>query len=286
MKNTKDLTLFKPNELIEITGAPVTIQGLLAYDFILHKLQQQKVDNMLIAPSEILKSLNLGNNHEELYDYLNMLQKVRIESKDTKGKVWGAFNLLAVFQKTEEGIFVQIPKPIFEALELNDIHKKQNLYYTAIKLLEKKAFKSVYSLIFYDIFKKYEKINLPIFNLEELKEFTGTSQKYSTYYDFKRYVLDKALKEINQFDKTYEYSFEEKKLGRKVNSIKFLKVEKNVIDLIENKLSEKLIYAILKARKNRFIDVAYSQKAMDRIIAKYAEKDVIKALNELYKYNS
>ncbi|MGL5902720.1 MAG: hypothetical protein ACRCZO_08535, partial [Cetobacterium sp.] len=82
------------------------------------------------------------------------------------------------------------------------------------------------------------------------------------------------------------YSFEEKKLGKKVNSIKFLKVEKNVIDLIENKLSEKLINAILKARKNRFIDVAYSQKAMDRIIAKYAEKDVIKALNELYKYNS
>ncbi|MGL5356573.1 MAG: hypothetical protein ACRDAQ_08560, partial [Cetobacterium sp.] len=51
-------------------------------------------------------------------------------------------------------------------------------------------------------------------------------------------------------------------------------------------LSEKLVNTILKARKNRFVDLAYSQKAMDKIIAKYDEKDIIKGLNELYKYNS
>ncbi|MGL6024093.1 MAG: hypothetical protein ACRC0F_05700 [Cetobacterium sp.] len=54
-----------------------------------------------------------------------------------------------------------------------------------------------------------------------------------------------------------------------------------MIDLIENELSEKLVNTILKARKNRFVDLAYSQKAMDKIIAKYDEKDIIKGLNEL-----
>ena len=62
---------------------------------------------------------------------------------------------------------------------------------------------------------------------------------------------------------------------------------KNIIDITpEPQISEKLLKAIIKARKNRFIDSSYSQKAMDKIISMYDEKDIIKALGELYKYNS
>ncbi|MGL5983390.1 MAG: hypothetical protein ACRCZR_08685 [Cetobacterium sp.] len=282
----KDLTLFKPNQLIEITGVPITLQGLLAYDYILHRFQKEKTDRMIISASDILKAVNLENNHDEIYKYLDSLQQTRIESRDAKGKLWGAFNLLAVFQKREQGIFVQIPEPIFKALELKDESKKESLYYTAIKLLEKRAFRCVYSVILYDIFKKYEKINIPIFTVDELKELTGTSQKYQIYYEFKRNVLEKALKELNDFDQKFEYHFLEERLGRKIDKIKFFKVEKNVIDILENEISEKMKATILKARKNRYIDTSYSQKAMDKIIQRYDEKDVIKALNELSKYES
>ncbi|MCJ8341910.1 MAG: hypothetical protein MJH09_03545 [Cetobacterium sp.] len=47
-----------------------------------------------------------------------------------------------------------------------------------------------------------------------------------------------------------------------------------------------LLNAITKARKNQYIDSVYSQKAMDKIIPMYDKKDIIKALQELYKYNS
>ncbi|MEG1146952.1 MAG: hypothetical protein RSE21_05935, partial [Bacilli bacterium] len=40
------------------------------------------------------------------------------------------------------------------------------------------------------------------------------------------------------------------------------------------------------ARRNRFVDDSYSQKAMEKLLQKYDEKDIIKALGELYKYNS
>ncbi|MGL4998770.1 MAG: hypothetical protein ACRC0V_05930 [Fusobacteriaceae bacterium] len=281
----KNLIVHKPNQLIEIVGNPISSGGLVAYNFLLHKFQQEKTDKIIISMSEIFNSLEISDKYEDLYNYLNSLQKTRVQSKDAKGKVWGSFSLLAEYKKVDDGIFIQIPNTIFRALCGDE--KEKDFYYTTIKLLEQTAYKCSYTIIFYEIFKKYEKINLPIYSIDELKEITGTKEKYTEYKYFKRDVLFKVIEEINRFDSKYDYSFEEKKLGRKVNAIKFLKVEKNVIDLLlDNELSEKLVKTIEKARKNRFVDLVYSQKAMDKIIKKYDEIDVVKGLNELYKYNS
>ncbi|MEG2247195.1 MAG: hypothetical protein RSC84_07140, partial [Peptostreptococcaceae bacterium] len=59
----------------------------------------------------------------------------------------------------------------------------------------------------------------------------------------------------------------------------------NIISIVPL-FSEKLINSIEKSRKNRFVDDSYSQKAMEKLLQKYDEKDIIKALGELYKYNS
>ncbi len=59
----------------------------------------------------------------------------------------------------------------------------------------------------------------------------------------------------------------------------------NEIEIENNTMSENLLKAVLKARKNIYVDNVYSQKAMDKFILKYDEVDIIKALNELYKYN-
>lgn len=284
----KNLELYKPNQLIEIVGNPISTQGIMAYNFLIHKFQTLKTDKLTISMSEIFNSLDISDDYEELYNYLDSLQKIRVESRDSRGRIWGAFNLLAVFQKRDDGVFVQIPDPIFKVLCTNSGNEKEKeLYYTTIKLLEQRAFKCSYSLIFYEIFKKYEKINIPIFKLIELREFTKTIEKYKEYNDFKRYVLEKALKEVNKFDSKYEYSFKEKRLGRKVNEIRFIRIDKNIIDVTpEPQISEKLLKVIEKSRKNRFIESSYSQKAMEKILQKYDEKDIIKALGELYKYNS
>lgn len=278
------LELYKPNQLIEIVGNPISSQGLVTYNFLLHKFQQEKTDKLIISMSEIFKSLDSSDKYEDLYEYLDGLLSIKIRSLDKKGKLWGGFNLLSAFEKKDKGIFIQIPEPIFKALCGNEIEKE--LYYTTIKLLEQRVYRCSYTIIFYEILRKYEKINIPIFPIEDLKKITGTTNKYSEYKDFKRYVLNKALKEINKFDNKYEYSFEEKRLGRKVNEIKFIRTDKNIIDVTSgSQISDNLLNSIEKARKNRFVDICYSQKAMDKIIEKYNEKDIIKALGELYKYN-
>lgn len=283
MEFTKDLILFKPNELIGIEGGYVTNINRLAYNYILHTLQKEGNHYARINISDFFNELDLGKNYDELIEYLDSLRRISVVSRDSKGKLWGAFNLLSYFKRFDDGTFlVEIPSIVFESLCNQD-----KLYYSTIKLLEQKSLKYLYTPIFYELFKKYEKINIPSFSIDELKNLTGTQKKYQEYKYFKRDVLLKSIKELNKVDKNYEYSFEEIKLGRKVNEIKFIRTEKNIIDTTpEPQISEKLLKAIIKARKNRFIDNSYSQKAMDKIISMYDEKDIIKALGELYKYNS
>ncbi|MEG0578255.1 MAG: hypothetical protein RR500_10440, partial [Bacilli bacterium] len=72
--------------------------------------------------------------------------------------------------------------------------------------------------------------------------------------------------------------------GRTWKYIRFF-TNDNIISIVPS-FSEKLINSIEKSRKNRFLDDSYSQKAMEKLLQKYDEKDIIKALGELYKYNS
>ncbi|MBM6821883.1 replication initiation protein [Fusobacterium mortiferum] len=279
--------VFKPNELIEVVNRPISSMGLKAYNLILQKLQKANTDRMVISPSDI--DLEGSRNYDELYAYLDELQKVQVKSIDKRGKTWGSFVLISEFKKLDEGIFVAVPPSIYNVLCGKD-KKQEELYYTTIKLLEEKSFKCSYSIIFYEIFKKYEKIGIPTYTLEELKGLTKTSNKYKVYYEFKRWVLNPAIKEINKYDSNYNYSFEEIKLGRKVDSIQFIREnkDKDIIDaeIVEDiPMSDKLINAIKKAKKSLYVQSAYSQKAMEKLLKKYDEKLIIKALGEVAKYN-
>ena len=268
MDKTKELILHKPNEIIEVINRPLSTMSWNAYTFILAKLQEAKSSKIIIQPAEILTAIGAINLHEELYKCLDELQKVQVKSIDKRGKSWGGFVLLSAFKKNED------------------------LYYTTIKLLEEKSFKCSYSLVFYEIFKKYEKVSIPEYPLEVLRQLTKTENKYKVYADFKKRIIVPALKEINSFDTKYIYDYEEEYLGRKVYKIRFTKTEKTT-EVAENTkqtkllpaLSEKLLKAIEKAKKNRFIQEKYSQRAVDKAFEQFGEELLIKGLNELYKYN-
>ena len=282
MKNIKDLVVHKPNELIELEGGYLTTLKYATYNFILLKLQEEGKNYINLSLSEVFSKLEISKNYDDFIQYLDDLQKIRVVSKDKKGKLWGAFYLLSAFKKNEDGtFFIEIPYAIYKSL-----CEKDNLYYTTIKLLEQKSFKCIYSGLFYEIFKKYEKINIPIFTLDELKKMTGTLEKYKEYKDFKRYVLIKSLKEINDTDKKYTYTFEELRLGRKIDKIKFIKSfkENEKPQLVLPDLSEKLLSAIENVKKNRFIKEKYSQKSVDKAITQFGEDLVVAGLMKLYSF--
>lgn len=103
---------------------------------------------------------------------------------------------------------------------LLDIKEK----YTSFRLEHILRLGSAYAIKVYQLLKQYE--NSPwksrIFTVAELKDILGLSDVkcYAQYGQFKRDVIEKSKKHINQFtDITIDY--EEIKLGRSVNQLKF-----------------------------------------------------------------
>lgn len=283
-ESIKELVLHKPNQLIEVIGSPISNLSLVTYNYILHKLQKEKTNFIRLSLSELSTDIERNSHaYEDVYEVLKNLLEVKIVSIDKRGKSWGGFSLISAFRKENDCVYIEVP-----SLIINELLKQEEMYYTTIKLLEEKTFKCVYSIVFYEIFKKYENVELPIYTVEELRSLTETVEKYKPYYDFKKRVIAPALKEINSFDIKYTYNYEEEYLGRKVDKIKFIRTKKTEENTKQEKLlpalSEKLLKAIEKAKKNRYIQEKYSQRAVDKALEQFGEELLIKGLNELYKY--
>ncbi len=92
--------------------------------------------------------------------------------------------------------------------------------FTKYRLENILKFKSVYSIRIYEIAKSWEAKGEFSYPIDEFKEIIGAANKYTAYYDFKRYVLERAIKEINSLS-DIRLSFKEKKLGRKVTDLVF-----------------------------------------------------------------
>jgi plasmid replication initiation protein len=101
--------------------------------------------------------------------------------------------------------------------------------FTQYQLRNVVAMDSKYSPHLYELLKSYEALHEPIiFELEYLK-IKLFAQIYKRYIDFKRYVIDMAVSEINHFtDLNVTYTVE--KTGRKVSHIHFVVQRKNSLE--------------------------------------------------------
>ena len=103
--------------------------------------------------------------------------------------------------------------------------------YTQYELLYTLAMKSQYSLRLYEILKSYEYQQKKIFDIIELKKLLS-AENYTRFPDFKRYIIDTAMREINKLsDLTVTYEIIKE-------SRKFVKIE--FIIKIKKDLNEKM----------------------------------------------
>lgn len=101
-------------------------------------------------------------------------------------------------------------------------HFLQLQQYIKYNLTEFMLLPSIYSQRIFEILKSWSDKNAIIINLNELHEMLESPKSFkNSYKDFRRFVLEKAHKDINE-QTALKYTWEPIKTGRAVTAIKFI----------------------------------------------------------------
>lgn len=105
-------------------------------------------------------------------------------------------------------------------------------HFTSYELLYTLAMRSQYSIRLYEILKSYAYKKNKIFDIEDLKR-TLSAENYTRFPDFKRYVLDIAVREMNEFS-DLAIAYELIKESRRYAKINFsIQIKKNMQDRMQ-----------------------------------------------------
>lgn len=96
--------------------------------------------------------------------------------------------------------------------------------FTEINLWEFLSLPSVYSQRIFEILKSWSNMNEVIISLQDLFDMLEVPESMKRYPDFRRFVLEKAHKDINKT--TFKYEWEPVNQGRTVVSIRFIFIRK------------------------------------------------------------
>ena len=165
------------------------------------KLTDKEFYEYFITISDFSKLMNISSSHvyEEAENMCDELAKgfikIRKSEKDIKRR-----KLFSICDNTKNGIIFQLDKDMTDLLlELKGSFSKP-LLHDFLKM------RSPYSMAIWHLMQREMKSKKPyadtIFNfsltLSELRQITGTEKTFERLSDFKRYVLDKALREIKE----------------------------------------------------------------------------------------
>lgn len=127
--------------------------------------------------------------------------------------------------------------------------------YTYLEIQTLLTFSSIYSIRIFNLLKQH-KTRTKTFNIEKLKEMLLITDKYKNFSDFKRYVIEPAIKDINEHS-TMKVSYEtDGTRGKKVSEITFTCVDNFILPNADEKVKkafEELIF--YKINKNVALDI-------------------------------
>lgn len=108
---------------------------------------------------------------------------------------------------------------------------KRKEYFTHYELEYILPMRSQYAIQLYEILKSYQKNRFEwFFDVDELKKQLDC-EKYSNFYDFRRWVIEPAVAEINKFT-DIKIAWDTEKEGKKVSRVIFYMVKKQKDELL------------------------------------------------------
>lgn len=157
---------------------------------------------------------------------------------DDKGEEWESavtwFNTLKTNKKSGK-IRIKFHEDMMSyLLELSKQREENGKFFTAYNFQYVLPMKSIYSIRLYELLKSYQKNNQTWwFKLDKLKHILDCDN-YTRYPDFRRRVLEPAIKEINEFT-DLNVSYEIEKDGNKIDEIIFVMNEKEYLEKMKAK---------------------------------------------------
>lgn len=161
--------------------------------------------------------------------------------------------------------------------------------FTSYRLANVVKLKSTYAIRIYELLKQYEDLKERTISLENLRYYLDAMDVYPNYANFKQRVLKPSQKELNQ--KTdISFEFEEIKLGRKVQKIRFIirSQKKKDPDLVhfEKKLDKFQQPNTFEQKIKRF-EERCKEKVFPKVFKKWEEhKDIVLEIIEDIRFRT
>lgn len=204
----------KHNDLVEARyDLNLTEQKIILYSVSKIDTSKDKFNLIKLEVTEITKLI--GTNYDRYSEFKSianglMDKKIYFKDRPNLDVRW-----LASSEYVGEGIIeLEFSEKLIPYL-LN-LKKK----FTRYQLKNIINFQNKHSLRIYELMKQYQNIGKRNFELEEFKKTLFLENQYDRIYDFRRFVLDPAKKEINE-NTDINISYETIKRGRKIVGLSF-----------------------------------------------------------------
>jgi len=249
--------LKKPSATIAVRADISTTQRKF-YNALLYiakkELEKRKElkNTFIVALKDLKKSLHKETTHENEY-YLNELKELtnktieyNILNKDFEEyTITHLINTLKILKRksNKEDVIVKFEIPVDIAKSLISTRG----FFANINLVVVRGLQSKYAIIIYELAKDYEKVEIPIMEIDKFKDLFGIKNKksYDRIDNIKSRILESAIKELNENESVdFLVSYELIKTGRKYTHIKFhvkpkpaqLKLQQQADSLIEQEV--------------------------------------------------
>lgn len=270
-----NIQLLKPNEMISVFAEldlNRTARHLFNY-FLQHAQRKIKFENYQGDTFHVnIKELNeLAQIYPKTYDIVekslnHLMRPVEIRNDPHCYRAFVPVTYVAVNKKTGEYDFT-LQRLVIDLLRQTD-------YFTKLDLQEFNPFNSKFSLIILEFLKQYEKLKkIPEVSVTELRKITDTTKKYPNFKHLQQYVLDVAVKEINE-STNYSVSYELIKVRTqrrpKVGAVQFFFSKK--AEVSPTPKQEQVQAAGLESEEPLVVqDAQYQEMTVDEAFGLFAE---------------
>ena len=211
--------LFKSNTLIK-AKYDFTVAQNRVLQKVFYEIQMNKV-NIALIPLEDMKQLIRNkaiNSVESIKEFLGNLQDNKVMQIKENGS-WAVSSVISYYSydSSKHSFKIEVSLGLLEL-----IHEYTKTGFTPTNVTKYISLGATNAQRFYELLRMWTGTkNVIEYTIEEIKEYLLLQNKYKVFKDFRKWVIEAAIKELKEKELLDIYKVEYIKTGRKITSIKF-----------------------------------------------------------------